>query len=473
MTKPIPTANFKNPDGGLASQTPVQNLKFERADWTSFRTVEGLQQKAGVSADKLRRLVLKELTDNGLDTGASVNVGRLPNGGYFVEDDGRRHRRDAGGYRAPVQHRPTDGFDQAVAACRRAAHLATVCAWLPVRSSHRTARLSSRRADKRIKLRPERDGSTTVVSVKPVNIPSRDKDRNQLRSRHPEGCERAALGDHRDGDGPRPVLHAASRRRGGTTPRSFTNCCQRAATCRCANWCANLDGCTGARAGEIVAEAGLSRMTCADISRKQADTLLTVARKLCAGGHAEPAWCCRSRSIPRLGLRTRRAAKCRSALNRCTPPFRSSWRLGLERAQDMAITVCVNRTPVTGDIDAARDKREIDLFGCGLSHTVAEAPKDKNFDIRLNITTPYMPITSDGKEPNLEPFFDVIRRRGVEGGAQGTTPRRQGHDAEGCCPRQPRLMSSLTSAARRAIGSTRGSCSMPCAPSSWRRPARN
>ena len=55
---------------------------FERADWTSFRTVEGLQQKAGVAQDKLCRLVLKELTDNALDTGARVCIGQLPDGGY-------------------------------------------------------------------------------------------------------------------------------------------------------------------------------------------------------------------------------------------------------------------------------------------------------------------------------------------------------------------------------------------------------
>jgi hypothetical protein len=56
-----------------ASLTDTQNpkiLKFERADWTLFRTVEGLQQKAGVTAKLLRRLVLKELGDNALDTGA-------------------------------------------------------------------------------------------------------------------------------------------------------------------------------------------------------------------------------------------------------------------------------------------------------------------------------------------------------------------------------------------------------------------
>jgi hypothetical protein len=76
--------------GSLASQTS-QNLKFEREDLTSFRTIEGLQQKAGVAKDKLRRLVLKELTDNGLDEGGEVRIGDLPGpgGGYFVEDNAR------------------------------------------------------------------------------------------------------------------------------------------------------------------------------------------------------------------------------------------------------------------------------------------------------------------------------------------------------------------------------------------------
>ena len=89
----------------------------------------------------------------------------------------------------------------------------------------------------------------------------------------------------------------------------------------------------------------------------------------------------------------------------------------------MRLLVCVNRTPVTGDIERGRDKRDIDLFGCGLHHTVAEAPKDKNFSIWLNIITPYMPITSrrQGAEPRTVPRRD--QRRGGQGGAQGATPR--------------------------------------------------
>jgi hypothetical protein len=71
-------------------------------------------------------------------------------------------------------------------------------------------------------------------------------------------------------------------------------------------------------------------------------------------------------------------------------------------------TVCINRTPIANEIDAVHNKRDIDFFGCGLRDTVAQAPRDKEFAIWLHITTPYMPITSEGKEPDLEPFLTQI-----------------------------------------------------------------
>jgi hypothetical protein len=45
--------NFQNPNAVSASQPAAPNLKFEREDWTSFRTIEGLMQKAGVAKVKL------------------------------------------------------------------------------------------------------------------------------------------------------------------------------------------------------------------------------------------------------------------------------------------------------------------------------------------------------------------------------------------------------------------------------------
>ena len=144
-------------------------MKFERADWTSFRTVEGLQQKAGVAQSKLRRLVLKELADNALDTGARVRIGQLPDGGYFIEDDGSG----------------IEGQPEEIARLFSIARpmISTKLLRLPTRgalgnglrvvagavlASEGSLVVTTR--NRRIELRPERDGSTTVVTVTPVDF---------------------------------------------------------------------------------------------------------------------------------------------------------------------------------------------------------------------------------------------------------------------------------------------------------------
>ena len=96
-----------------------------------------------MAKDKLTRLVLKEITDNALDTNALVKIGELrKKGGYFVEDDGPG----------------IDGTPQDIArlfsiarplvsskrsACRPVVLLATACAWLPARSWSAAAPSSS------------------------------------------------------------------------------------------------------------------------------------------------------------------------------------------------------------------------------------------------------------------------------------------------------------------------------------------
>src|SRR5262245_53899329 len=80
--------DFKKSPASLASSPALEILKFEREDWALFRTVEGLQQKAGVPKERLRHLVLKELADNALDDSGAVRAGELTGGGYFIEDAG-------------------------------------------------------------------------------------------------------------------------------------------------------------------------------------------------------------------------------------------------------------------------------------------------------------------------------------------------------------------------------------------------
>ena len=399
-------ANFQKSNGDLACQT-AQNLKFERADWTSFRTIEGLQQKAGVTADKLRRLVLKELTDNALDTDSGVRIGELSNGGYFIENAGSgiddtpeeiarlfsiaRPMISTKLLRLPTRGALGNGL-RVVAGC--------------VLASGGSLVVTTR--NRRIKLRPERDGSTTVVSAKPVKFPTGTRIELKFGPAIPEDDDAlywARVAIKMAGSGQTyagksspwwydaPQFHELLSASGNTLVRELV---------------ADLDGCTGGRAGEIVAEAGLVRMVCKDVNQQQAAKLLESARantrlvnpkRLGAIG---PAQFFNYAYATSTGTASFGASEPQAEI----PFVVEAWAKPAE--DDMELTVCVNRTPVAGDIYASRDKRDIDIFGCGLHHTVAKAPKDKNFAIRLNIITPYMPITSDGKEPDLTPFFGEI-----------------------------------------------------------------
>jgi hypothetical protein len=66
------------PDTSLDPDENAPTLKMgERPDWSLFRSIDGLQQKAGVPATRLRRLVMKEIADNALDTGTGIDAGQI------------------------------------------------------------------------------------------------------------------------------------------------------------------------------------------------------------------------------------------------------------------------------------------------------------------------------------------------------------------------------------------------------------
>jgi hypothetical protein len=398
--------NFQFSNDRSASQPATEILKFERADWTSFRTIEGLQQKAGVAQNKLRRLVLKELADNALDTGARVRIGQLPGGGYFVEDSGCG----------------IEGEPEEIARLFSIARpmVSTKLLRLPTRGALGNglrvvagAVLASQgflivtTRNRRIELHPERDGATTVVAVTPVDFP--------VGTRVEIGFGPAIPVD---ADALRWAVVAIEMAegqsyQGKSSPwwydaAQFHELLSASGAAPVRELVARLDGCAGGRAGEIVAEAGLVRMASSALSREQAVRLLEVARdnaRRVKPGRLGPVgpglFPDRAYGVSS-GVAPFGATKPQAEI----PFVVEAW---AAESQDMRLLVCVNRTPVTGSIRAVRDKREIDFFGCGLAYTVAAAPKDSNFFVVLNIMTPYMPITSDGKEPDLSPFLDEIR----------------------------------------------------------------
>jgi len=404
------TADFQNPTAALATLPAAPNLKFEREDWTSFRTVEGLQQKAGVAKDVLTRLVLKELTDNGLDTGAAVKVGELPEGGYFVEDGG-------------------PGIDGTPADIARLFSInrpmvSTKLLRLPTRGALGNglrvvagAVLASEGAlvvitrNQRITLRPERDGTTTVVDVKTVKFLVGTRVEITFGPALPCYDNPTRWADLACG-----FVGVGQTYGGRSSPHwydvpNFHDLLSASSTRLVRELVAALDGCTGGKAGEIVDAAGLRRTLCRDVTRPQAAMLLRFARHCAKPVRPERLGAVGAEMFPDYAYAVVRDTVAFGAEepHAMIPFVVEAWAAPKDADEGKtSLTMLVNRTPVTGSIRAARDKREINVFGCGLRHTVAQAPKDAEFSICLNLITPYMPITSDGKEPNLAPFFAAI-----------------------------------------------------------------
>src|SRR5258708_8630192 len=384
----------------LASQkTPA----FEREDWALFRRLEGLQQRAGVSKNLLSRLVLKELADNGLDNGAKVTVESLPyEGGYVVEDDGT----GLGGAPEDIARlfsisRPMVSSKLLRLAMRGALGNGLRVVAGSVLASGGSLVVSTR--NRRIGLRPERDGTTTGTNVEAVEFPVGTRVEIRFGPTLPcdqdtldwakIACRLARLGTSYLGKSS-PWWYDAAQ---------FHELLFASGNRPVRELIANLDGCTGGKAGDIVARAGLERTVCRDVTAPQAVKLLGAARAS-RRGQPKPLRAVGPHAFPLCAYAiSYGVANFGSTSPQAEIPFVvEAWAEKTEG--DTYLTACVNRTPATGDLCAARDKRNIDAYGCGLSHTIAKAPSGVQLNIWINGTTPYMPITSDRKAPDLHSF---------------------------------------------------------------------
>ena len=418
-------AEVKNSKADSSSQSDAQNLKFERADWTSFRTVEGLQQKAGVAQDKLIRLVLKELTDNGLDTGAEVTVGEM------TAASSSRTKAPASTRTIPNLFsiaRPLTSTKMLRLPTRGALGNGLRVAAGAVLASGGTLAVISRGV--RLELKPQRDGTTAVVKRSASDrLATRiEISFGAVLPHDPHALIWANLAIWLAKGG---SSYSGSRRPTGTTRRSSMSFCRPASGPACGRWWRN------STAALAVGRARLSPPP------------VLPARPAMRSMRLGPLGCCErpapwpSRSTrsgsARSGRKPFRATPTPSPMARrfgASPleaviPFAvEAWAAKAEAPDDSAASVSVNRTPIAAEFLMQRDKTELNLFGCGLRHTVAKTPLGSEVTLWLNLMTPYMPITSDGKEPNLEPFLAGIieaagkavrKRRG--GSASGATQK--------------------------------------------------
>ena len=260
------------------SENPPNLKMFEREDWTLFRTPEGLQQKAGVPTTRLRRLVLKELADNALDAaGAAINAGRIKDHRFFIEDDGpgldgtpeqiaellsvRRPMRSSKLLRLPQRGALGNGLRVVAGA---------------VLASEGSLAIVTR--NRRIELCPQANGSTAVVKVTEADRPVGTRIEIGFGAALPDDFDPFAWARKAQ------MMACAGKSYGGRTSPYWYDAAQfhelllAYGSQPVRSLIAQFDGCTGGKAGEIVAAAGLDRMACADINRQQAARLLETAR---------------------------------------------------------------------------------------------------------------------------------------------------------------------------------------------------
>lgn len=68
----------------------------------------------------------------------------------------------------------------------------------------------------------------------------------------------------------------------------------------------------------------------------------------------------------------------------------------------------VNRTPIISDVDVIYNAKRLTIYGSGLNSNVDNHRLKNLPEIWVNVITPYMPIVSNGKEPDLSVIEDQI-----------------------------------------------------------------
>ena len=373
--------------------------------WSAHRPSAANPQVCGRA-----RLVLKELADNALDAGAAINGGRIKDHRFFIEDDGpgldgtpeqiaellsiRRPMRSSKLLRLPQRGALGNGLRVVAGA---------------VLASEGSLTVITR--NRRIELCPQANGSTAVVKVTEADRPVGTRIEIGFGAALPDDSDPFAWARKAQ------MMACAGKSYGGRTSPYWYDAAQfhelllAYGSQPVRSLIAQFDGCTGGKAGEIVAAAGLDRMACADINRQQAARLLETARL-----QVRPV------SPDRLGHVGRDAFRdCQYAMQHGTAVMGSSkpqaeipfvveaWAEKEVAGDDVDITAFINRTPSVDEVIAFRSRdKNLCLRGSGLNHYTEDAPKKGAYDIKVNITTAYCPITSDGKAPNLEPFAAKI-----------------------------------------------------------------
>ena len=379
-------------------QNEVKSM-FERQDWELFRTPDGLSAKAGVPRDKIASLVAKELMDNALDEGESCEVDLLDdNAGFFVQDNGpgidpaqvadlfsiKRQLKSTKLLRLPSRGALGNGLRVVASAILATGGTLRVCTRGQV-----------------MNLVPCSDGTTTVDVIG-------NFDGEGTRVEVQLGPDAGHINS-----GTLMWAHQAKKFSGGQyykgktspwwyTSRDFHELCLAAKDMTVRDLVSKFEGC-GDQTGTIT--VGFKGKQAPDVTLDEAKTLLDKMRSASEPVKASRLGRCNTAPLEDdLGYyaRVEGSFKLESNSEVAEIPYViEAWTTFSDRAE---IHIYVNRTPITGEVSAIHYKTDLCLSGCNISdegHIYLIDIGQRPARVFLSIITPYMPITTNGKSPDL------------------------------------------------------------------------
>jgi hypothetical protein len=345
----------------------------------------------------LRRLVLKELADNALDAGATVVVGNLEDGGYFVEDDGPGISPDEIATLFSI-NRPLMSSKLLRLPTRGAlGNGLRVVAGAVLASRGRLVVLTR---DCHIVVTPGDDG-ISKTEITQIDHPKGTRIEIRFGAALPEDENALYWAELAAGVG-----QSGKTYKGKTSPHwydadSLFELFQAAGNRIVRDLIAELDGCAGAKAGKITAD--FKGRTCESIDRLEVRKLLRLARENARvvkpsrlGGVGADA-----------GLEPHYAKI--TGIYRSGPqvpgliPFAAeAWAKVGGQVEDTLTELMLNRTAITGNVSLYHEKTKVHIRGCGLHSTIDVGRRP--FYLTIHVTSPYCPYISDGKAPDLSVF---------------------------------------------------------------------
>jgi hypothetical protein len=381
-----------------------------RPDWTLFRSLNTLGQRAGVPLHRLPRLVAKELGDNSIDVSGSCEYGLVS----ASDDELEFYVQDAGP--------GIEGTDEEVAGLFSIGRplTSTKLFRLPTRgalgnglrvvagavlASGGSLVVSTR--GRSLTLVPQDDGTTKFLAVSPW---AGEGTRVQVRL----GSSLATVEDNLFAwlGVAAQLARQGTDYRGRTSaywydPDAFFELLQAAPPDRTVrDVVAEFDGCAGTKATRACGDLGGREANSLD--RDEARSVLVAAREI-------------SRKVVPDRLGRVGAIDGFSGYARADGTFRSEGHQAPEaeipfivevwarKADRPRVTVCVNRTPASADVWIHRDgrKNRYTMYGCELADGFT-ATKAAEFELLVNVQSPYMPLTTDDKAPDLTPVANVL-----------------------------------------------------------------